>query len=412
MLALTDNAGIPADWTIGSPAAQSILRVRGRLGTARPILRFILAFSVLLMNGWPVLQAPRFDVSAQPLSIELEELFRLGDDEEGVLFGNITQIACDHAGKLYVVDRQNPVVQVFSDAGEPISTFGGQGQGPGEFLSISDVAVSQNGLVYVWDFQLKRLSVFVEQQGGTFEFRSTIRLEEHNEQYPIRLVGAGTEGAVVVYGSPVGFCDQCGEDDASRFDNAMLINKDGLAVGDPLVTIRAREVVNVQKEGRVISSRALSFGKRPSITMGPSGRLYAGWPDAINIAVRSLSGEWHETISRNYEPLPIAREDLNLVLGRLSQEEREALRQAGMPRTWPVFQEFLVDGKDRIWMRASTAFGATAAEWLIFGSDGSDVDAIEFPVGLRLETIRGGKLVGVLNESGSGPVVVVYKVKE
>ena len=116
------------EWTIGSTAAQSILRARGRLGTARPIVRFILAFSVLLMNGWPVLQAPRFDVSAQPLSIELEELFRLGDDEEGVLFGAIAQIASDHAGKLYVVDRHNPVVQVFSDAGELISTFGGRGK--------------------------------------------------------------------------------------------------------------------------------------------------------------------------------------------------------------------------------------------------------------------------------------------
>ena len=102
---------------------------------------------------------------------------------------------------------------------------------------------------------------------------------------------------------------------------------------------------------------------------------------------------------------------MDAVLENLDREQRSALHTAGIPRTRPVFQHFVVDDENRIWIQASTARGASTTEWLIIGPDGADVDAIDLPAGLRLETIRGGKAIGVLTEKGSGPVIVAYQVQ-
>ena len=155
------------------------------------------------------------DASAQPSSIELEELFRLGEDEDGVLFGRIAQIASDAAGRIYVADYQNPVVQVFSDAGELESTFGGEGTGPGEFMSIRQRVCwpRWRGLCLGWARHRPRLSAFEERSSGKFEFNGSAQIGEHDGKYPSVFVGMGTEGMVFAYDLGYGFCDGCKESD-------------------------------------------------------------------------------------------------------------------------------------------------------------------------------------------------------
>ncbi len=411
-LTMKDNTLTPTGGIANSPAMEPAPRTQGRLACFSSTIRFVSVFGVLVTQGLLGLLAIDIDASAQPSSIELEELFRLGDDEEGVLFGGIAQIASDAAGRIYVVDFKNPVMQVFSDAGELVSAFGGKGMGPGEFMRIRNVFVGQDGKVYVWDGQLARLSVFEERPSGTFEFSGTVQIEEHDGKYPSEFVGAGTEGMVFVYGLGFGFCDECeASTEGPRFNDAMLVNEDGHATGDPLVTVRGYETLAVKRGGLVVSWMPLPFAKGSHITMSPSGNLYAGWSDAINIVARPLSGDWQKTITREYEPLPVTKSEMDAVLENLDREQRSALHTAGIPRTRPVFQHFVVDDENRIWIQASTARGASTTEWLIIGPDGADVDAIDLPAGLRLETIRGGKAIGVLTEKGSGPVIVAYQVQ-
>ncbi len=381
---------------------------RWRAVDVRSFARYIVGVSALIVPG--LFAALHIDATAQPVSIALEEVFRLGEDDGDVFFGHIADIALDAAGRIYVTDPQSPVVQVFSETGKLISTLGGRGEGPGEFATIRNVVVGPDDRVYVWDWDLDRLSVFEQRASGKFEFRDIIRVAAYDERHPIALVGVGTEGIVFLYVTPYGFCDECSNDE-TRYVNARLVDKDGQAGGDPLVTLPAAERVVVLAGGR-ISVSPKPFGQKNVVTVSPSGKLYAGRSDAFSIEARFLNGDRDTTYSRQYEPLPVTKRELDTAMEGWSREKREALRKSGIPRTRPVFENFVVDEKDRIWVQASAARGATTAECIIIGADGKDVAVINLPVGLTLEAIRAGKAVGVLREEDSGPIIVAFRVVE
>ena len=63
-------------------------------------------------------------------------------------------------GNLYVADRANHRIQVFTNNGAFVSTWGDSGTGNGQFNSPRDVAVDANGQVYVTDFFNDRVQVF------------------------------------------------------------------------------------------------------------------------------------------------------------------------------------------------------------------------------------------------------------
>lgn len=348
------------------------------------------------------------DARAQPASLAVEEVFRIGEEDDDLVFGNVASIASDASGRIYVTDFQSPVVRVFSRTGALIATIGGPGEGPGEFGDVEEVAVGPDGKIYVWDGWLLRLSTFEERSGGEFEFSEMVSIAAHNGQVPYALLGVGTEGIVFVYSTPYGFCDEC-RNTGARSLNAMLVDQNGRAVGKPLVTLPSNERIEVvRQDGVTVNPKP--FGNTSTITMSASGMLYSGWSDAINIRARSLSGDWQKTFKRAYTPLPVTRRELNAAIEEWSREEREALRKSGTPRTRPVFKNFIVDDNSRIWVQTSAAAGEVTAECIVIGPDGADVAAVSLPATLTLKTIRGGKAVGVLQEKGSGPVIVAYTV--
>ncbi len=57
-----------------------------------------------------------------------------GDETEEYIFGNVTSVAADRRGQVYVADGLPPSVRAFSSDGEFMAWIGRQGEGPGEFL--------------------------------------------------------------------------------------------------------------------------------------------------------------------------------------------------------------------------------------------------------------------------------------
>ena len=67
-------------------------------------------------------------------------------------------ITCDGAGNVYVTENHR--VQVFTAEGKFLRTFGKYGENEGELNSPADIAVDANGLVYVSEANNHRVSVF------------------------------------------------------------------------------------------------------------------------------------------------------------------------------------------------------------------------------------------------------------
>ena len=402
-LAMNRRAPPAANGALTAPGT-AVLAGKRRCATGASVFAYCaVGISVLI-----TLVSLHINARAQPASIAMEEIFRIGEEGDDLVFGNIARVASDARGRIYVADYQNPVVHVFSTTGALISTIGGPGEGPGEFEDVDDVVVGPNGKVYVWDGWLVRLSIFEERASGEFEFSDMVSIAGHNGQVPSSILGVGSQGMVFLYITPYGFCDEC-SNTGTRSLNAMLVDENGQAVGEPLVTLPSNERVEVVRQDGV-TVKPKPFGSTSTITMSASGMLYSGWSDAINIRARSLSGDKQKTFRRDYAPLPVTRRELNAAVEDWSREEREALRKSGMPRIRPVFKNFVVDDNSCIWVQTSAATGEATAECIVIGPDGADVAAVSLPATLTLKTIRGGKAVGVLQEKGSGPVIVAYTV--
>lgn len=69
----------------------------------------------------------------RPTTIELEEAWRIGGEDDEEIFGVITDIIADDEGNFYLLDAQRNEIKVYSADGEPLRTIGREGEAPGEF---------------------------------------------------------------------------------------------------------------------------------------------------------------------------------------------------------------------------------------------------------------------------------------
>lgn len=99
----------------------------------------------------------------RPLEWSFErEWVRGGADEGPEAFYRVTRssVDADVRGRLYVLDRAQSQVVVFSPDGEFLHTFGARGEGPGELVSPGSMVVSGDGTVQVVDLGKGRLVGF------------------------------------------------------------------------------------------------------------------------------------------------------------------------------------------------------------------------------------------------------------
>lgn len=73
----------------------------------------------------------------------------LGDETEEYIFGEVTSVAADSDGRIYVADRLTPSVRVFGSDGEFVAWIGREGEGPGEFTWPVDILPAVDGRLFV-----------------------------------------------------------------------------------------------------------------------------------------------------------------------------------------------------------------------------------------------------------------------
>lgn len=65
------------------------------------------------------------------------------------LLGEVSGLALDDSGRVYVADFQIPRIVVFASDGRQLAIIGRKGEGPGEFTAPTGLVLAQNGALYV-----------------------------------------------------------------------------------------------------------------------------------------------------------------------------------------------------------------------------------------------------------------------
>jgi hypothetical protein len=88
-------------------------------------------------------------LSVPHLAGEVE--LRVGDVDGDLLFGRISEVEVGPDGNVYVLDRGEAGVRVFTPEGEPLRSIGRRGEGPGEFRITPRIVEWRDDALLAWD---------------------------------------------------------------------------------------------------------------------------------------------------------------------------------------------------------------------------------------------------------------------
>jgi hypothetical protein len=124
----------------------------------------IQAAEVVTIDGVPHIRndaTPRDGVR----TLRLEEQWRVGSEDDDVIFGLVTKVSSDVDGNVYVLDAQLSQVHIYSPDGQHLRSVFREGEGPGEIRDARDMIVMDDGRIgAVIEFPGK--VVFVDRLGN------------------------------------------------------------------------------------------------------------------------------------------------------------------------------------------------------------------------------------------------------
>lgn len=337
--------------------------------------------------------------------IEYAEILRLGEGANGdsILFGSISAIAVDGAGRIFVGERQDPKVYVFSDEGKHLTTIGTRGGAPGEFSAITGVYAGPADSLYVFDgWDRERLTVYEPQ---SHQLAYTVPIQRSERGNAAELLGATSESLVFRYYRST----DVGTEDERRFADVFLVDWNGVIVSDRLLTIEQEEIFMVVMP-RGARALAFPFGRASTVRLSRHQTLYSGWNDAIEIAVRSLDGTILHQVTYPQPPLSVTRTDRREALARGSDAMQDRLAAGDLHDTWPVYETFVVDDRGAVWLRLVEQDEEESASWLIIDVNGEVMGEAVLPATFDISVVRSGRIYGSgLNDSGA-PIMVAYEI--
>ncbi len=367
----------------------------------------VLRPAVLLMLCLSLVACQRDGREASPdresdSQIVLSEIVRIGDEADGdtVVFGGIDGLAVNAAGQLFVGDESSMDISVFSAGGVLLGTFGSRGAAPGEFRDISNVLVGRNDSIYVFDSRQDVLSVFAPE---TWLFQRRIKVVENDSVgNTSNVIGITDLGPITLHRPDI----TAENIDADLFVAVVQTSWTGTMVRT-LARLPDRELLLFMSPERTPALRYVPFGRRSIIRLSPSGKLYSGWNENIDITITSVDGDIVGSIQQLHAPIPVTSVELDAIVN--------PDQFGSIHKVKPAYRSFRVDDRDQIWVKGIDR-GNPTVEWMILDSAGKTVGRTELPAKLSLRVIRSGRAYGSIESTSVFdpvpvvPTVVVYSV--
>jgi hypothetical protein len=239
-------------------------------------------------------------------TVHLEEIWRIGGENDDALFGLITQVCHDEAGNIYILDSQLCEVRVYAPDGRKLKTLFRQGEGPGEVVQPRNLALLGDGSVGVLR-EVPGTLIRVDRDNNPLD---NVQVHKPGRQGLIILDGCFAGGSTLAFsGTHILRTEQ------NIQERVNLLGIFSLA-GDEIARL-AEEPNRRDYTNFVLSERKELPAFFWATCVGPDGRVYTA-PDRDRYAIKVFSpeGQLTRVIEREYEPY------------RRSAEEQQRLHDA------------------------------------------------------------------------------------
>jgi len=282
---------------------------------------------------------------AHQMRIVFKEELTIGEVEgdDNYMFGSGISFNTDDEGNFYVADSDTHRIQKYDPEGKYLLTIGREGQGPGEFQSLSIPRFDKDNNLYITDGSNRRISLF-DKDG---QYLKQIRLLERYVNPYINSIDffvadkwhMAEEGNVRKQTHLYGLFD-------NEFNLVVELFKDEIVTPMPTGT-------NASSLGDYIAKTFSIMAFRPQVfvTLANNDFIYLGLPEKYEINVYSPEGKPAKKITRDYDPLPVNEKDKESFLKIVSEQalsspifpddiKKIALQKIKYPKYKPAYQSF------------------------------------------------------------------------
>ncbi len=292
-------------------------------------------------------------------------------------------------GSLMIADGSSREVRVFSENGGFLGSFGGSGDGPGEFRSLrriehagdtllalgrGRVTVAAHDLTVVRTFDIDRWTIDLHHLGGGWILPEVSR--------PV-LPMEGLAGPV------------------RRPEPLVLFDLEGTRI-DSIGEMRGSEVYVLVRDGSYLGSAPHFFGKRSHLAA--LGRhILRGSSDMMQLEELDLSGNLVRILRIPDYPLDLSdvqiASERDFLLDRLAPGHplRAPFEAAPASETRPAFTDILVDPSGAVWLELHRGDSEQdqPERWLVLDSDGTWLGTVEMPDRFSVSDVAMDAVLGV-----------------
>ena len=264
------------------------------------------------------------------------------EGEENYMFGQNIGFFTDEDGNFYVSDFDANRIQKYDPEGRYLLTIGREGQGPGEFSSLSLIRFDKDSNIYINDARNNRISFF--NRDGTY----------------LKQVSMTERFTDIIYNSK-GFIIGNKFSTAEEGNTQKQIQLHGLFDDkfNLVAELFKEEIEFPPPTGIDASSMAEYIAKifsiaafRPQVltTVADDDFIYLGYSDTYEINVYSPEGKLVKTIKRDYDPIQVSKKDKDSFVQLASQNlpnppftediREKAFQKIKYPKYKPAYQGF------------------------------------------------------------------------
>ena len=285
--------------------------------------------------------------SLQTCSATLTEEMRIGGLEEAAeyVFSDISAVAGRSSGSSYVLDTHPYSIREYDPSGNFRRSIGGEGEGPGEYVSPLGMSVMPEGQLAVWDRRTRRISIY----GSDGELDNLVHVDAMAVfEDRAFLVGSGGEYFVKIRTSaPMMIAGQYFTATRSAY---VRVGPDGAV----LDTLRVAEATGpTLPEALMIlthSGYRKPFPVEVLSALSPLGYLVVGVNDEYAFSIRDPT-EPVEVRRPGFQGVQVSRSERAQWQERVEwSEARSGMSFRDVPNRKPAYRDLWVDSDGRIWV--------------------------------------------------------------
>jgi hypothetical protein len=305
-------------------------------------------------------------------------------------------------GRIVIANHGTLELRFYNEAGEFVSRAGGQGGGPGEFLSVEWISRFGPDSLLAVDVRNHRVSYF-DTDG---RFGRSVRLEPNAEVPVPRALGVFADGsllatrALFVLGARL---PARAEREEQRLFRYQPDGRSAESVGSFPGTERAVfETGRVTPAGEQEAIRlARRFGRNTTYAAAGT-RFYVADNDTYEIGVYSIDGRLTHLFRKRRSPLLVTEADLSALEDSVLANESDLILRRSWenrpppPATMPAYApDIHLDPDLNLWVREYSRPGDREWTYSVFDADGIFLSVVTLPSGLGILDIGRDYVLGL-----------------